>query len=185
MNITITELSDLLDLSQEVLRKYEKVFSITVGRNEKGNRIYNENNVKIFQEIKHLAEQGRTLKEIKLLLNMDNTTYSNPYNQNPKVEVIQEEDHQEQNYSLLIKPYIERITKLENLNTQLMEETKLLIKDNATLTERVKNKDDIVALKDSIINDKDSLLINKDNQIMELRDKLNKLENRRWWHVWK
>jgi DNA-binding transcriptional MerR regulator len=188
MNITITELSEVLNLSQEVLRKYEKFFSITVGRNEKGNRIYSESNVKIFQEVKKLTEQGRTLKEIKLLLNLDNTTYSNSYNNSPKVEVVQEEP-EKQNYELLLKPYTERIAEFKKLTNELIEENKLLIKDNATLSERVKNKDDIITFKDNLINsleeDKRNFIETLNKQTQQIQALITVPVKKAKWQFWK
>lgn len=162
--MNINELAESLQVSTSVLRKWEGFFSIKVERNEKGNRKYTNFTIQIFQNIKNLVTQGKKLNEIKQLLFMDNASCTNAYNQASKIELIQDEPQENKNFDLVIKPFTERITTLEKLNVSLMDENKQLIRENATFEERVKNKDEIITF---------------------LQERLNRLESKKWYQVWK
>ena len=178
---TTKELSLLSGIPQTTLREWERFFSIPVNRNDLGQRKYTENMLNLFREIKKYKTEGLRLEEIKPLLNM-NTQGNGSY-----TEVIRDSHdmpEQEQNYSLIVKPYTDRITLLEKAQNSLAERNLILERDNATLTERVsginKESEKIYALKDSIITDKET-------SINELKARLQEAEtrlNRKWWKVW-
>jgi DNA-binding transcriptional MerR regulator len=165
--LSIKTVSTLTGISQTTLRSWETHFNIPVGRNTAGQRIYSENTINIFKQIKKLSKEGLHLEEIKPLLNMDLQTYGRPTEDRPKIEIIQDTPEEKKNYELILKPYTDRIKQLEVIENKYIS----MVQETATLTERVKNKDDIISF--------------KDNQINELKERLIKLENRKFWQFWK
>lgn len=62
---SISEASELLDLETHVLRYWEEELDLEVPRNEMGHRSYTDKEIKIFEHIKLLKDQGLQLKAIK------------------------------------------------------------------------------------------------------------------------
>jgi len=176
-DLNIYQLSACIGVSDSTLRHWERVLSINVHRNNKGNRLYSPDTVNIFFEIKKLLATGKNLDEIKELLNQDFTSCNAGYNNQPKIEIIQESE--QQNFDLaLVDKYESRIMELsrekENLNRTL-----------GRLEGELSKFNEIITLKDSLITDKDKQLHAKDSEIEEYRAKLAKYENKPWWHVWR
>lgn len=65
---SISEVSDLTDYENHVLRYYEKEFELDIPRNEANHRYYTYKEIEIFNNIKGLQEKGFTNKQIKLIL---------------------------------------------------------------------------------------------------------------------
>ena len=63
--ITIKELANQLEVSQESIRNWEKYFSVSVPRGSKNIRFYTEDLVITFSKIKQLKKNGLSDKEIK------------------------------------------------------------------------------------------------------------------------
>lgn len=75
----INELSVILKVSQNTVRSWEKEFNISVKRDHKNNRIYDDIQVKIYQQIKELKEAGNSIESIKQLLACNlQVTYKQP-----------------------------------------------------------------------------------------------------------
>jgi DNA-binding transcriptional MerR regulator len=138
----IKELSALMSTPQTTLRDWEKLFSIPVKRNDFGQRIYTENILTVFKEIKKYKAKGLGQEDIKNKIELELKSCGNTAE---RIEVLTDSvPEQELNYNLMIKPYTERITTLETKTNKLTERTIVLERDNATLTERLKNKDEII-----------------------------------------
>lgn len=198
--VTINELSAMLKASPHSLRMWERQLSINIPRNDKGSRYYDQKAVELFKKIHSLLRYKLTLKEVEselkqeiLSYNGDNITY-NSKQEYPKVEVIQnyKNDFDETNkIELFLKPYSERINQLEGLNNKLIEESKTLIAERATLIERCSNIENntntLLLAKEEIITSISSNNKELELKINNLNDKLLILEgklNKKWWKFW-
>jgi len=56
--VNTNELAKKLEISTETLYKYERYFSLKIKRNEDNNRIYEDKDMDIFQNILELKERG-------------------------------------------------------------------------------------------------------------------------------
>jgi len=64
----ISDAAKLVDVEAHVLRYWEEELELPIGRNEMSHRYYTEENIRLFQHIKDLKEQGVQLKAIKMLI---------------------------------------------------------------------------------------------------------------------
>lgn len=64
----ISEASKRVNVETHVLRHWEEELGLTIGRTEMGHRYYTEEDVRLFNCIKELKEQGMLLKELKALV---------------------------------------------------------------------------------------------------------------------
>ena len=64
----ISDAADMVHVETHVLRYWEEELELAVPRNEMGHRYYTRDNIKEFQRIKDLKEQGYQLKAIRMIL---------------------------------------------------------------------------------------------------------------------
>ena len=64
----ISEAAKRVNVETHVLRHWEDELGLTIGRTEMGHRYYTEDDVRLFNCIKELKEQGMLLKELKDLI---------------------------------------------------------------------------------------------------------------------
>lgn len=64
----ISEASKRVNVETHVLRHWEDELGLEIGRTEMGHRYYTEEDVRLFNCIKELKEQGMLLKELKELI---------------------------------------------------------------------------------------------------------------------
>lgn len=64
----ISDAAALVNVESHVLRYWEEELELNVPRNELGHRYYTRDNIKEFQRIKNLKDQGYQLKAIKKIL---------------------------------------------------------------------------------------------------------------------
>lgn len=64
----VQEAVRLIGVESHVLRYWEEELGITVGRTKQGYRLYSEENIRLFRQVKELKTQGIGLKAIRLLL---------------------------------------------------------------------------------------------------------------------
>lgn len=64
----ISEASKRVNVEAHVMRHWEEELGLTIGRTEMGHRYYTEDDVRLFNCIKELKEQGMLLKELKALI---------------------------------------------------------------------------------------------------------------------
>ena len=65
----INEAAKEVHVESHVLRYWEEELELPIGRNEQGHRIYTQEDVDRFIQIKNLKDQGLQLKAVKTLLN--------------------------------------------------------------------------------------------------------------------
>ena len=75
-NFTITELSNLLNVTDHTLRYYEKEFNLPIPRDSRGRRYYDSSLYDIFIKIKNLRDEGQDIKSIREFL-LDNIAGKN------------------------------------------------------------------------------------------------------------
>ena len=54
----ISDAAKMVDVEAHVLRYWEEELELPVERNEMGHRCYTEENIRVFQQIRELKEQG-------------------------------------------------------------------------------------------------------------------------------
>ena len=64
----ISEAAKRVNMETHVLRHWEEELGLSIGRTEMGHRYYTEEDIRLFNCIKELKEQGMTLKELKDLI---------------------------------------------------------------------------------------------------------------------
>lgn len=64
----ISDAADMVHVETHVLRYWEEELELNIPRNEMGHRYYTRDNIKEFQKIKDLKDQGYQLKAIRLIL---------------------------------------------------------------------------------------------------------------------
>lgn len=64
----ISEASKRVNVEAHVMRHWEEELGLNIGRTEMGHRYYTEEDVRLFNCIKELKEQGMLLKELKTLI---------------------------------------------------------------------------------------------------------------------
>ena len=64
----ISEASKRVNVEAHVLRHWEDELGLSIGRTEMGHRYYTEEDIRLFNCIKELKEQGLSLKELKELI---------------------------------------------------------------------------------------------------------------------
>ena len=74
----ISDAADMVHVETHVLRYWEEELGLAIPRNEMGHRYYTKENIKEFQQIKELKEQGYQLRAIRMILH------------NGKIEPIEE-----------------------------------------------------------------------------------------------
>ena len=79
----ISDAADMVHVETHVLRYWEEELELSIPRNEMGHRYYTRENIKEFQRIKELKEQGYQLRAIRMILH------------NGKLETTSEETSQD------------------------------------------------------------------------------------------
>ena len=64
----ISEAAKRVNMETHVLRHWEEELDLTIGRTEMGHRFYTEEDIRLFNCIKELKEQGMMLRELKELI---------------------------------------------------------------------------------------------------------------------
>jgi len=164
LNYSTSSLAKLINCSTQTILNWADYYVIPIERDKNNKRIFTEEIVRIYKKIDAYLKSGLKQEEVKERIHED---FEDKIYSQPRVEIIQEPDQQQENFNLMLKPLNDRVIKLELLNTDLMQENKELIRDNATLTERVRNKDDIITM--------------LNQQKIELETRLNKP----WWYIWR
>lgn len=177
-SMNINELSAFIGFNTSKIRYYESELSIPVEKDGRGRRKYTENTIKVFLEIKALTSSGLKLEDIKNRIKIDTlTSSSSAY---PKIEVMQErqesfsDDENQEKLSLLIKPFELQIKQQQDRIEHLLDRVETLQDDKANLKEEYQLK-----ISDLIAQNKFY-----DLQLNQYKEKLEKLENKKWWNFW-
>lgn len=80
----ISDAADMVHVESHVLRYWEEELELTIPRNEMGHRYYTRENIKEFQKIKDLKDQGYQLKAIRMILHNGTLEELDPSIQSPQ-----------------------------------------------------------------------------------------------------
>lgn len=75
---TISETAKRTGVDAHVLRFWEEELSLAVGRNQKGHRIYTEENLRQLEQIQELKKKGYQLKDIRGILHGETVSDTTP-----------------------------------------------------------------------------------------------------------
>lgn len=67
-NRSITQASELLNIKDVTLRKWEKDFKINIPKNELGHRYYTQKELDLLKQIKDFKDNGYTISQIQTIL---------------------------------------------------------------------------------------------------------------------
>ena len=84
----ISDAADMVHVESHVLRYWEEELELTIPRNEMGHRYYTRENIKEFQKIKDLKDQGYQLKAIRMILHNGTLEEIDPSIQPPDVSKV-------------------------------------------------------------------------------------------------
>ena len=143
VNFSTSSLAKLINCSTQTILNWADYYAIPIERDKNNKRIFTEEIVRIYKKIDAYLKSGLKSEEVKERINDD---LEGKFYSQPRIEIIQEQPEQQQNFNLVIKPYTDRITVLEMTTNTLTEKVIELERNNATLTERVSNKDDIITI---------------------------------------
>lgn len=111
----ISDAADMVHVETHVLRYWEEELDLTIPRNEMGHRYYTRENIKEFQRIKDLKDQGYQLKAIRMILHTGKLEEEKPL-ESIKQPVAKSEIATEQ------LPMTHPSTTIENVSTLTPEE---------------------------------------------------------------
>lgn len=147
---SITEVSQMLGISDATLRKYEKDYSLKIPRNELGHRFYTAKEIEVFQQIVNLKEQGANIHVIKKILSRSDSV-------------------QEQKEQALELVTLDKLTGAEFKELMMSQMAKIMINREKELTRHFEEKLD--GIKDKLSEEIRKELKNQQEQ--------RKLENER------
>ena len=87
----ISDAANMVHVETHVLRYWEEELELAIPRNEMGHRYYTRENIKDFQRIKDLKEQGYQLKAIRMILHSGSVEALTPQEQLAHTEDFREE----------------------------------------------------------------------------------------------
>ncbi|NLK96755.1 helix-turn-helix domain-containing protein [Defluviitalea saccharophila] len=102
---SISEASEMLNLETHVLRYWEEELNLEIPRNEMGHRYYTDEEIRIFESIKHFKEQGLQLKAIKAAIsNQDeNEEYALKLSHENEIDITNPGDEKVKQFQLMMK----------------------------------------------------------------------------------
>jgi len=158
---SINDVAKLIEVGVTTIKSWDTFFELPIKRNEKNARRFNQEMINILKDIKLLSSAGMPLNEIKSRLNKQ----SDP---DKTVEIIEDDKpNEEKSFDLIVRPFTKQLNELTKKVDILQSDKENLISQVATLSERVKGKDQIISML---------------NQQLE-ESKNNKMEQKTWWRT--
>lgn len=108
----ISDASNLIRVESHVLRYWEEELELDIPRNEMGHRYYTEENIRQFEQIKKLKDEGYQLKAIKMLVHSMEGREHLPIEE--QTEIVQ----------------VEPLSKLEQFQQMMIEIVRSAIAEN-------------------------------------------------------
>ena len=160
------ELAKKLEISTETLYKYERYFSLKIKRNEDNNRIYEDKDMDIFQNILELKERGLGLVQIKGIVDKTVEVVER------KIEVLKNssfDQFQGKDFELIVTDVLSR--NLEGTGRQI----------GALQEEVASGFKDIIQRMDTILKSQDEVIAERDQKVIELEEEIKRLKNLKWY----
>lgn len=146
----------LLGLHENTIRHYIKMLDLSVKKDASGRRIFDDTLVEILRKAKYHVSNEGTIENAKALLNQEIVAYngdtveckdcndSSEYIPPPRIEIIQDAPHQNNEFALVVQPLMSRLDRaldrVENLQEEkahLIARTQFLEMTNADLREKL------------------------------------------------
>ena len=142
----ISDAADMVHVETHVLRYWEEELGLSIPRNEMGHRYYTRENIKEFQQIKELKEQGYQLRAIRMILHKGNlepmnaeTTqdwYVNTLDEEPEVYIPRSiERPQKKEYEPAALSPEERMAQFRELMNDIVGQA--IAQNNEALSEQI------------------------------------------------
>lgn len=164
--VNTNELAKKLEISTETLYKYERYFSLKIKRNEDNNRIYEDKDMDIFQNILELKERGLGLVQIKGIVDKTVEVVER------KIEVLKNssfDQFQGKDFELIVTDVLSR--NLEGTGRQI----------GALQEEVASGFKDIIQRMDTILKSQDEVIAERDQKVIELEEEIKRLKNLKWY----
>lgn len=118
----ISDAADMVHVETHVLRYWEEELDLTIPRNEMGHRYYTRENIKEFQRIKDLKDQGYQLKAIRMILHTGKLEEEKP--QESMMQSVTKSEHITKPLENITEqlPIIRQSATVENVSTLTPEE---------------------------------------------------------------
>jgi DNA-binding transcriptional MerR regulator len=148
-NMNIADLSEYLDINETTLKKWDSFF---FDENEnKSYSFYPESKIKALKKIKNLAEKGKSIEEIKDLMDAGNPFLTKNFIDIPKFEVIADDRISVEKIEFIVKPILNQLEKAHSKIEQLLLEKSKIIEENANEKARLFAEIEILKFKNSLI----------------------------------
>jgi|GEM_PF-2645112 len=186
--LTLSGLLEYLDVAEEDIKKWEKIFNVTPAINENNEKIYSKAQVEEFSGIKESLNKGKTLREIRdKVLNNSFEVISNPFEDNQNFSEFKPEKQEKFEKGKLnrhissesmIRPFLTQLNKVNqkvdeliNEKTRLIEKTAIEKADLSSKVEILKNKNE------SLIKERESIAARINKREEEIDRSFSREEN--------
>ena len=133
------EMAAELKISTDLLRKWTEEFNITVETTNGGHRRYNEENVKVLQQIREkIQDQNWSWKQVNLWLSGSDEDFMKPEEKsgiNDKLDRILEQQEKQMEFNKML---LEKLQKSEEENIQLRTYIREQLPERKEIEERDK-----------------------------------------------
>ena len=133
---SISEASEILNLETHVLRYWEVELSLEIPRNEMGHRYYTIEEIKTFEKIKDLKEQGLQLKAIKAAISNkdEREDYALKLSHENQVDITNPSDEKVKQFQMMMKNLFKEALIEHNhiIEKELKEEIKQDLKEEVS-----------------------------------------------------
>ncbi|KAE9632966.1 MAG: MerR family transcriptional regulator [Defluviitaleaceae bacterium] len=130
---SISEASEILNLETHVLRYWEEELNLEIPRNEMGHRYYTDQEIRIFENIKHFKEQGLQLRAIKAAISSmdENEDYALKLSHGNEVDITNPNDEKVKQFQMMMKNLFKEALVEHNhiLRKEIKEELKQDLKE--------------------------------------------------------
>ncbi|MDK2787832.1 MAG: MerR family transcriptional regulator, activator of the csg s [Epulopiscium sp.] len=123
----------MLNLETHVLRYWEEELNLEIPRNEMGHRYYTDQEIRIFENIKHFKEQGLQLRAIKAAISSmdENEDYALKLSHGNEVDITNPNDEKVKQFQMMMKNLFKEALVEHNhiLRKEIKEELKQDLKE--------------------------------------------------------
>ncbi|HSA07331.1 MAG TPA: MerR family transcriptional regulator [Candidatus Gastranaerophilales bacterium] len=167
--MSLSELSEYLSVSIEIVKQWEKFFNLSPKIETGSEKIYSKSQIDNFIKIKEMADKGKSLKEIKeKLFNFTFEVITNPYEVSKKVSEFNPAKNEliiPYASEFAIRPFLTQLNKANHRIEGLLEEKAKIVEDTAI------EKADLLAKINVLKNKNVELLAEKENITMLIAKK--------------
>lgn len=130
----ISDAANLVNVESHVLRYWEDELELDIPRNEMGHRYYTQENIRQFQRIKELKEQGYQLKAIRMIVH--NGSVDHKTMETAGMDPVKKSDGMEQGTVLFRSPLV---VSSKEVPKSILDNTDRMAQFTELMTEIVRN----------------------------------------------